>query len=91
MSGKTEKLILDELKAQRALIEQLVKAKEAEKWPKTVAEYAAFLGKKVRTVHHWVRTGKLGGKKQDGVITMIGKKHHEAFEADNAEQALTFL
>lgn len=48
-------------------------------WPKSVAEYAAFLGKSAHTVSRRIRKGLLGAKREPGEITLITLADHERY------------
>lgn len=64
----------------RGLLETLTGARRAEeKWPKTVAEYAQFVGKTPHTISVRIRTGLLDAEKREGQHSFITKEQHERY------------
>lgn len=48
-------------------------------WPKSVKEYAVFLGKSAHTISKRIRNGVLGAKREPGENTLITLADHERY------------
>lgn len=59
MTEVTEAKLLEVLAGLKTEIEQLRKEKAAERWPKTPAQFASYVGREERTVQSWIDSGKL--------------------------------
>ena len=55
----TEEKLLSVLAGIEAELAALRAAQAAESWPKTTAQFAAYVGREVRTVQDWIESGKL--------------------------------
>ena len=55
-----------------------------EPWPKTIAQYAKWMGVSVRTVRRWVEMGALEVTERTGAVTVVTEAQHRAYQGDPA-------